>query len=584
MSTDHTPEPFETAREGGILSDRLFRLVALVSVSLLTVLLVEYGVTELTGSKLVGLGVAAVFAALGIASVFLYVKRTLVGPLGDLADAVERVAGGNYDQSIAIEGSDAVGRSGRGLETLRVRVLEEMEAVERESEKAAAQSARAEEATKRAETEAQRANELAAAAEENAAEAEAEAERAEAARQAEEEQSEALEAAVVEFGDTMRRAAAGDLTQRVTDRTGNRDVDRLADEFNGMMEELESTMGSLRSFGDEVAALSEQVAAGAAEIGEASEEVTASIVQISEGAAEQNEHQSNVVREMNTMSAAVQQIASAADELASLSREAAENGQVGRTAAQSALDGMSKIKAETDSTVRDVEQLDEQMAAIGEIVAVITDIAEQTNILALNANIEAARAGEAGEGFAVVSNEVKSLAERTKASAGEIAALIDEIQSQRDAVVRGMQSMRDRVTEGSESVDEALDALEDIIGRVEETNDGVGEINTATSEQATSAQEVLSMVDEIASIGEETTAEAQNVSAAAEEQTASIAEVSDGVRRLSTGAQDLRHLLEQFTVRSATADDDFEWAVPEDAPTPEARAPGAVATDGGRSR
>jgi methyl-accepting chemotaxis protein len=562
----------------------------LVGGFLLAVPVSETVALELTGSKLLALGVAGGLAVVGIAAVHQYVRRTLVQPLADLADATERVAGGDYETPVTVSGSDDVARSGAALDQLRGRVAEEIAAVERESQRAEAALEDAAAEAERAETEAARANDLAEEAEAAAAEAEEETARAETARAAEEEAAEDLEAAVDNFGVIMRRAAAGDLTQRLPEDTGLGVVDRVAVEFNAMMHELEGTMRSLREFGLEVATLSEQVAVGAAEIGEASEEVTASIVQISEGAAEQNDHQASVAREMNTMSAAVQQIASAADELASLSRAAAEEGEAGRVAAQSALDGIGKIERETDLTVTAVEALDAQMAEIGEIVAVITDIAEQTNILALNANIEAARAGEAGEGFAVVSNEVKSLAERTKASAGEIGLLIEEIAAQRDEVVQGMESMQARVAEGSESVDSALDALDEIIDRVEETDAGVEEINAATSEQATSAQEVLSMVDEIASIGEETTAEAQNVSAAAQQQTASIGEVGDGVRRLSAGANDLRVLLEQFTVDAVESDDTvpFDWV---DEDTTEDRHPGSdsrvdgprpVATDGGR--
>jgi methyl-accepting chemotaxis protein len=584
--------PSDTASTtGGLLSNRLTVLLVLVGGFLLAVPVFESVVLELTGNKLLALGVAGGLAVVGIVVVRQYVTRNLTGPLEDLADATERVAGGDYETPVTVSGSDHVARAGKALDQLRTRVVEEMAAVERESQRAEAALEDAAAEAKRAESEAARANDLTQKAEAAAKEAEVEAERAEEAREAEEEAAEALEDAVDNFGQIMRRAAAGDLTQRLPEDTGLGVVDRVAVEFNAMMDELEGTMRSLRAFGVEVATLSEQVADGAAEIGEASEEVTASIVQISEGAAEQNDHQSNVAREMNTMSAAVQQIASAADELASLSRAAAEEGEAGRVAAQSALDGIGKIERETDQTVTAVEELDAQMAEIGEIVAVITDIAEQTNILALNANIEAARAGEAGEGFAVVSNEVKSLAERTKASAGEIALLIDEIAAQRDEVVQGMESMQARVAEGSESVDTALDALDEIIGRVEETDAGVEEINAATSEQATSAQEVLSMVDEIASIGEETTAEAQNVSAAAQQQTASISEVGDGVRRLSAGANDLRALLEQFTVDAVEADetDTFDWVDEESARDHTARpdydggGSHLVATDGGRS-
>ena len=351
-----------------------------------------------------------------------------------------------------------------------------------------------------------------------------------------------------QYGDVMGVAAAGDLTARMETDSNSRDMRTVATSYNDMMDEIETTVVSVRQFGDDVASLSEQVAASAAEVSEASQEVSSSIQQIADGAADQNDSLLSVVDEMNDMSASVQQIAASADELAEFTQNATATGDEGRAAATEALEGIDQIQAETESTVEEVEMLDDQMAQIGNIVDVISEIAEQTNILALNANIEAARAGEAGEGFAVVSNEVKGLAEKTQESAQQIEGLIEKLQRQQSNVLDGMSRMQERVEEGSASVDVALNSLDDIVHEVDETNASVGEIHGATSSQAESAQGILERADSAATISEETTAEAQNVSAAAEEQTASLSEVSTGVQELSNHARDLQARLDQFEV------------------------------------
>ncbi|WP_082682293.1 methyl-accepting chemotaxis protein [Haloferax profundi] len=353
------------------------------------------------------------------------------------------------------------------------------------------------------------------------------------------------------YSNVMDTAAAGDLTVRMDTDSNSSDMRTIATSFNTMIADLESTVGSVMTFADEVQERSDHVAQGANEVNAASEQVAQSVEQISYGADEQAGRLTRVSEEMDTLSAAVEEIATAADQLAANSAEAAELGADGQVAAEGALHGMDAIREETRSTVEDVAEFGELTEEVGDIVGVIGDIAEQTNLLALNANIEAARAGEAGEGFAVVANEVKQLAEATTDSAAEVEALIEDIQSQRATVVSGVERMETRVTEESESVETAIDALDDITQRVEENNTSVHEVTSATDAQATSTEDVTAMVQEVASVSEETTAEAETVSAAAEEQAASLNQVTQSAKTLAANAEGLQSLLDQFDVDAA---------------------------------
>ncbi|MDS0294852.1 methyl-accepting chemotaxis protein [Halogeometricum luteum] len=393
--------------------------------------------------------------------------------------------------------------------------------------------------------------------------------------------------------ETMRAAAANDMTARMNEDSNSRDMRRIAEAFNEMMVGLEGTVLAVKRFSDDVAAQSEEVATSAGEVNRASQEVAESVEQISSGAREQSDSVTSLSGEIETLSAAIQQVAAASDEVAAQADEAATQSERGQAFAEDALSGIDAIERETEETVTAVERLDEKLVKVGEITDLIGGLAEQTNILALNANIEAARAGEAGEGFAVVSNEVKSLAEETREFADDIATLVEEVREQRTDVTEGIEGMRESVSEGTESVTSALRTLDDIDDAIGEANRSADEISSATSEQANAAQEVQSMTDEVASVVEETTSEAENVSAAAEEQTASLGEVTDSATRLAQQVDELQERLAQFEV-GASADGAGAADAPNDRPTSgvddatggDAANPGreraTVATDGGR--
>jgi methyl-accepting chemotaxis protein len=256
------------------------------------------------------------------------------------------------------------------------------------------------------------------------------------------------------------------------------------------------------------------------------------------GVQEQTSQASEVASAVEEMTKTIvenSQNASRTAETAKVARQAAEDGG---NIVRSTVEGMNRIAAVVNQSAETVRTLGKSSDQIGEIIGVIDDIADQTNLLALNAAIEAARAGEQGRGFAVVADEVRKLAERTTKATKEIAGMIKNIQTETGDAVTAMEEGTKEVERGKELADQAGNSLKNIVAVSQTVGDMVLQIAAASEEQSSASEQISKNVDAISSVTSQT---------------------AQGTQQIARAADDLNHLtenLQQLLERFRLSDSD----------------------------
>jgi methyl-accepting chemotaxis protein len=239
-------------------------------------------------------------------------------------------------------------------------------------------------------------------------------------------------------------------------------------------------------------------------VNRSSNEVSESAIKLRDNAMEMTEGALNVVSQAATVATASEEMSSTSSDIASNCHQAADSSNRASEAAQDGakvvretVEGMSRIAEKVRSSASAVEQLGARSEQIGEIVGTIEDIADQTNLLALNAAIEAARAGEQGRGFAVVADEVRALAERTTRATREIGEMIKSIQNETKLAVKSMEQGVEEVERGTVGASKSGQALELILQQISDVTAQIHQIATATEEQTATTREIANNISAI---------------------------------------------------------------------------------------
>jgi len=386
------------------------------------------------------------------------------------------------------------------------------------------------------------------------------------------------------MSDNAQKIGQGDLSVNVNAK-GEGDV--LGNALTEMVVGLREVVSKVTVTASDVASASQQLASVAEQAGDATQNIAEQAQGLSQGAQQQDttvESSAGAVKQLgsaieqiaqgtqqqsesvDSTSRAVVEVSRAIDEVAKNAQEAAEGSQVADAAARKGLgiveqtvQGMDQINSAVQDVADRIGDLGQQSAEIGKIVAVIDDIAAQTNLLALNAAIEAARAGEQGRGFAVVADEVRQLAERVTQATSEIASLIDGVQKGVEESVKATEKGTSEVEVGSKLAAEAGSSLSEIQESVLVVTQQVELISSAAEEVSASSDEMVKSIESVSAITEETTAATEQMAASNDEVQTSMVQISEitqqtgeAVENSSASTEELSSQVEEV-VASASA-------------------------------
>jgi methyl-accepting chemotaxis protein len=315
------------------------------------------------------------------------------------------------------------------------------------------------------------------------------------------------------------RLAEGDLNARV-DYSAKDEIGHIARTVNRMAENFRNTVNEVKDAITRLAA--------------AAEETSVVTAQTTSGINQQQTETSQVATAINEMSATVQEVARNAVEAAAAAQEADSTFDKGKQVIDRVISSIGDLAGEVEKASNVIQQLELESKNIGSVLDVIKSIAEQTNLLALNAAIEAARAGEQGRGFAVVADEVRTLAGRTQESTQEIEEMIGKLQSGTNNAVKVMEQGKEMTQVGVEQAAAAGEALQTINAAVERISSMNTQIASAAEEQSTVTEEINRSIVSINGVAEQSAIGAQQTAAA-----------SDDLAKL---AEQLKGLVDRFKV------------------------------------
>nr|WP_281378794.1 HAMP domain-containing methyl-accepting chemotaxis protein [Paenibacillus phyllosphaerae] len=341
--------------------------------------------------------------------------------------------------------------------------------------------------------------------------------------------------------------AAGDMTVQLRLDTKD-ELAIVGDSFNQMSQSMRAMLRTSVEVSEQVAAASGQLRVAADETVAVSVENANGIQQIASGMESQLKGAEETGRAMEEMSVGIQRIAEYASDVSENSAAAEKQAREGGGAIDQAIRQMNTIHESSRQTSKVIHSLGEHSKKVEAIIEVISGIAQQTNLLSLNASIEAARAGEHGKGFAVVASEVKKLAEQSQKSTEEIASIIGQIQASVREAVSAMDGGYREVEAGTSIIQETGVVFGKIAASVHEVAGQIQEITSSAQQISAGTEEVTASMQNMVEISQTSAGKTQEMSATSEEQLATMEEVSKAAADLNALADQLKQMVGKFKV------------------------------------
>ena len=340
--------------------------------------------------------------------------------------------------------------------------------------------------------------------------------------------------------------ANGDIRNLVLTADTDDEVGRLTAAFATMVGNLKGLLVKIKSSATDVSASADDLSNASEQCAQTITHVAGNVSEIAGDAQQQNDSLNRVVEEIRTMADNISAISKLSDKMSTASANAGEAAAEGEAAIRRAVAQMDEVKRTVESSAAEVTKLGARSQEIGEIIGTISGIAEQTNLLALNAAIEAARAGEHGRGFAVVADEVRKLAEQSAQAASEVASIIQAIQNETQAAVSSMKYGTSAVQEGGSVVTEAGKQFARIVSNINEVDGFIQEAVRDAVAASDSSQEVLTQAEEFATVTRGVAENIDTISSATQEQSATMQEISASSHKLTQLSDNLNNEVDKF--------------------------------------
>ncbi|AHN24012.1 methyl-accepting chemotaxis protein [Lysinibacillus varians] len=338
------------------------------------------------------------------------------------------------------------------------------------------------------------------------------------------------------------------LNVKILHPKGQDEIANLAQAFNAMKTRITETINVVANSANQIASSSLVLAESSRQTSEASNQVALTMNDIASGTSTQSDQAEHIVKMMQKTNDEVANSLQKAEATLERAIQSTHIARKGEDAINEAIKHLNSVTQTVSYATDSIQKLGKRSEEIGGIITVITGIAEQTNLLALNAAIEAARAGEQGKGFAVVASEVRQLAEQSSLASGQITSLIKDIQAETAVTVRTMESNLLAVEEQVHIISKGGNALQEIVEQVVETEQGVKEMKSAFTHVNDNSLDVQQAIHDISRIIEDSAAATEEIAATSEEQHATVAEISQNSEELAEISTNLQNEVNKFTI------------------------------------